>query len=167
MRERRASLPPPLPPRGTLADRVGPARRELRGAFRGTRDQAEKSTRAIVVGGGLAGLSSALVLAERGVRVTLIEREAQLGGRVGSYSERLPGGDTFQMERGFPAFFRHYYNLRAILQRVDPELSTLRPLVDYPVLGPDGAVYVLTDSGTAAVSPNTPPTSKVLKLTPK
>ena len=34
-------------------------------------------------------------------------------------------------------------------------------------VGPDGAVYVLTDSGTATVSPNTPPTSKLLKLTPK
>ena len=34
-------------------------------------------------------------------------------------------------------------------------------------VGPDGAVYVLTDSGASAVSANTPPTSKVLKLTPK
>src|ERR1700687_2428414 len=32
---------------------------------------------------------------------------------------------------------------------------------------PDGAVYVLTDSGGASMSPNTPPTSKLLKLTPK
>ena len=35
------------------------------------------------------------------------------------------------------------------------------------IVGPDGAVYVLTDSGTASVSPNTPPASKLLKLTPK
>jgi glucose/arabinose dehydrogenase len=34
-------------------------------------------------------------------------------------------------------------------------------------VGPDGAVYVLTDSGTANISPNTPPTTKLLKLTPK
>ena len=34
-------------------------------------------------------------------------------------------------------------------------------------VGPDGAVYVLTDSGTPTMSPNTPPTSKLLKLTPK
>ena len=33
-------------------------------------------------------------------------------------------------------------------------------------VGPDGAVYVLTDSGTPSVSPNTPPTSRLLKLTP-
>ena len=34
-------------------------------------------------------------------------------------------------------------------------------------VGPDGAVYVLTDSGTAVISDDTPPTSKLLKLTPK
>jgi glucose/arabinose dehydrogenase len=33
--------------------------------------------------------------------------------------------------------------------------------------GPDGAVYVLTDSGGAAISDNTPPTSKLLRLTPR
>jgi glucose/arabinose dehydrogenase len=34
-------------------------------------------------------------------------------------------------------------------------------------VGPDGAVYVLTDSGTASIGPDTPPTSKLLKLTPR
>jgi glucose/arabinose dehydrogenase len=34
-------------------------------------------------------------------------------------------------------------------------------------VGPDGAVYVMTDSGTANISPSTPATSKLLKLTPK
>ena len=34
-------------------------------------------------------------------------------------------------------------------------------------VGPDGAVYVLTDSGTAVIQDNTPATSKLLKLTPK
>jgi glucose/arabinose dehydrogenase len=34
-------------------------------------------------------------------------------------------------------------------------------------VGPDGAVYVLTDSGTGNPNPNTPWTSKLLKLTPK
>lgn len=135
----RASLPPPPPPRGTLADRLGTSRRELRGAFRGTREQADSGTRTTVVGGGIAGLSAALVLAERGVRVTLLEKGLQLGGRLASYPERLPSGDTFQMERGFPAFYRHYYNLRGVLRRVDPDLTILRPLADYPVLGPDGA----------------------------
>jgi glucose/arabinose dehydrogenase len=35
------------------------------------------------------------------------------------------------------------------------------------LVGPDGAVYVLTDSGTPSIGPDTPATSKLLKLTPK
>jgi len=34
-------------------------------------------------------------------------------------------------------------------------------------VGPDGAVYVLTDSGGSSMSAQTPPTAKLLKLTPK
>ncbi len=43
------------------------------------------------------------------------------------------------MERGFHAFFRHYHNVRALIRRVDPSLSILTPLDDYPLLGPGGA----------------------------
>jgi glucose/arabinose dehydrogenase len=49
----------------------------------------------------------------------------------------------------------------------EPLLTELRTRIRDVRVGPDGAVYVLTDSGTASVSPNTPPTSKLLKLTPK
>jgi glucose/arabinose dehydrogenase len=49
----------------------------------------------------------------------------------------------------------------------EPLLSEQRARIRDVGLGPDGAVYVLTDSGAAAVSPNTPPTSRVLKLTPQ
>ena len=34
-------------------------------------------------------------------------------------------------------------------------------------VGPDGAVYVLTDTGIGVITDDTPPTSKLLKLTPK
>ena len=49
----------------------------------------------------------------------------------------------------------------------EPLLMDLHARIRDVRVGPDGAVYVLTDSGTATVSPNTPPTSKLLKLTPK
>ena len=45
----------------------------------------------IVIGGGLAGLSSAVVLAEAGFRVRLLEKRPHLGGRAASYV--LPGGE--------------------------------------------------------------------------
>jgi isorenieratene synthase len=96
------------------------------------------SPHAIVIGGGLAGLAAATVLAERGVRVTVVEKERFLGGRAGSWDDHLADGTPFQMERGFHAFFRQYYSLRALMKRVDPELGMLRPLDDYPLLGPAG-----------------------------
>lgn len=100
--------------------------------------QAPHGTRAAVVGGGIAGVAAAVVLAERGLHVTLIEREEYLGGRAGAWTDHLSDGTPFEMERGFHAFFRQYYNLQALLRRVDPELDFLEPLDDYPIHGPDG-----------------------------
>ena len=45
----------------------------------------------IVIGGGLAGLSAAVALAETGYRITLLEKRPFLGGRATSYV--LPSGD--------------------------------------------------------------------------
>ena len=104
----------------------------------GAGPEADARLTAVVVGGGLAGVSAATVLAERGVSVVLAEREPVLGGRVSGWADRLSSGDPFTMERGFHAFFRQYYNLRALLRRIDPELSFLQPLADYPILGPEG-----------------------------
>ena len=101
-------------------------------------DRAPRGTTAVVVGGGIAGLAASCVLAERGVRVTLFEREPFLGGRAGSWPDTLIDGTPFQMERGFHAFFRQYYNLRNLLKRVDPCLDALRPTADYPLIGPGG-----------------------------
>lgn len=46
---------------------------------------------AIVVGGGLAGLTAALRLAERGVRVDLFETRTKLGGRATSFDDVRTG----------------------------------------------------------------------------
>lgn len=105
----------------------------------GARESVDGTASAVIVGGGLAGVAAATVLAERGVSVTVVERERYLGGRVGAWPDRWRDGTSFQMERGFHAFFRHYYNLRALLRRVDPTLSRLRRLDDYPIFGPGGA----------------------------
>ena len=135
----------------TLAERLGLGRREVPGAYRGSRERAEAGTRVVVVGGGIAGTSAACVLAERGVEVVLVEKELFLGGRLAASREHHPDGEPFLMERAFPAFFRHYYNLRSILRRVDPDLDSLRPIEDFPVLGPGGA------SESFANLPTTPP----------
>ena len=105
----------------------------------------------VVVGGGIAGLTAALGLAERGVRVTVLEREARLGGRVRSWPVELADGERGEMSRGFHAFFRQYYNLRAVLRRTDPTLERLRPLDDYPLVREGGG------HDSFAAIPRTPP----------
>ncbi|MEV1330313.1 FAD-dependent oxidoreductase [Micromonospora costi] len=88
---------------------------------------------ALVVGGGIAGMSAAVVLAERGVTVTVLEAASTLGGRLGAWPEPL-GDGVQQVEHGFHAFFRQYYNWRAVLRRIDPGLGFLRPVRGYPIL---------------------------------
>ncbi|MDM4721106.1 FAD-dependent oxidoreductase [Micromonospora sp. WMMA1363] len=88
---------------------------------------------AVVVGGGIAGMSAAVVLAERGVAVTVLEAAPTLGGRLGGWPELLPDG-TQMNEHGFHAFFRQYYNWRSILRRADPTLGFLKPVPGYPIL---------------------------------
>jgi len=106
----------------------------------GIHDRVRSPHTAVVAGGGLAGVAAAVVLAERGVSVVLAEREPYLGGRAGAWTERLGSGEPFEMERGFHAFFRQYYNLQALLRRIDGGLAFLEPLEDYPILGPGGQV---------------------------
>jgi isorenieratene synthase len=94
--------------------------------------------RVAVVGGGIAGIAAAVALAERGVQVQLLEREPQLGGRLRGWPTTLADGSTVTMSRGFHAFFRQYYNLRALLRRADPLGRALAPMADYPLADADG-----------------------------
>jgi carotenoid phi-ring synthase / carotenoid chi-ring synthase len=107
-----------------------------------SRLRADQSLDVTVVGAGLAGMAAAVSLAERGATVTVREAGPVPGGRLSSWSDQLSpaaGGGPFQMERGFHAFFRQYYNARALLRRIDPTLSFLRACDDYPLYGPNGA----------------------------
>ncbi|MEU4800352.1 FAD-dependent oxidoreductase [Streptomyces sp. NPDC023327] len=119
----------------------------------GSRFAPRDAPRAAVVGGGVAGLAAATLLAERGARVTLYEQGESLGGRLAGWRTRLADGSTATMSRGFHAFFRQYYNLRGLLRRTDPALARLTALPDYPLRHSGG----LTDS--FARIPRTPPLS--------
>jgi len=92
----------------------------------------------VVVGAGIAGLAAAAGLAERGVSVDVLERQSNLGGRVAGWTEHLDDGTETTNNRGFHAFFRQYYNLRALLRRSDPQLERLRAVEDYPLIDGQG-----------------------------
>ncbi|MDW5325440.1 FAD-dependent oxidoreductase [Plantactinospora sp. KLBMP9567] len=100
-------------------------------------ERVRRDTDALVVGGGVAGISAAVVLAERGVRVTVLEARPRLGGRLDTRPETLTDGTVAPVDHGFHAFFRQYHNLRAVLRRIDPALALLRPVPGYPVLHAD------------------------------
>ncbi len=57
------------------------------------------SRKVLVVGGGVAGISAALELAERGYQVVLCEAAAVLGGRLATPRLSTSAGD-FNVERG-------------------------------------------------------------------
>ena len=56
--------------------------------------------RVLVVGGGLAGLSAALELAERGYHVVIREASAELGGRLHTKRVEVEGVGQFRVEHG-------------------------------------------------------------------
>ncbi|MDE3128099.1 MAG: CoB--CoM heterodisulfide reductase iron-sulfur subunit A family protein [Gemmatimonadota bacterium] len=54
----------------------------------------DTTSRALVVGGGIAGLRAAIGLADLGLGVTLVERESELGGWAAGFGPMFPSGRT-------------------------------------------------------------------------
>ncbi|XP_070573119.1 carotenoid phi-ring synthase-like [Ptychodera flava] len=74
--------------------------------------------RVLVAGAGLAGLSAALELAERGYEVTIRESSDVVGGRLFAKPVvRL--NRTFPVEHGFHAWFHNYHTFKDIRRRLD------------------------------------------------
>lgn len=88
----------------------------------------------IVVGGGLAGITAALDLADAGARVTLLESRPRLGGATYSFSRGALTVDT-----GQHVFLRSYTAYRALLQRLGTaHLAPVQRRLTVPVLCADG-----------------------------
>jgi len=102
------------------------------------------------VGGGVAGMLAAASLAERGFDVELFEASDHVGGKLGSWEADVGGGRRMQVEHGFHAFFRHYYNLNDFLDRLDIRRS-FRPIEDYTILDGSGRAYGFADLHRAPI----------------
>ena len=88
--------------------------------------------RVAVIGGGIAGISAACNLAERGFEVHLFEKEHFLGGKVGSW-QFVSGAETLRTEHGFHGFFKQYLNLRNFMKKIGA-YKHLIPIDDYTIL---------------------------------
>ncbi len=121
-----------------LAGAVGyyQPRKELYNGGSSDGEGAERLAReknAVVVGGGLAGISSAIELARRGFRVTLVEASPSLGGKLTGWNlDAL--GERFPVEHGFHGFFDQYYNLNEMFAYAGVKSSVFDPAPGYPVL---------------------------------
>jgi monoamine oxidase len=88
----------------------------------------------VVVGGGLAGITAAIALAETGTRVTLLESRPRLGGATCSFSR---GGLT--VDNGQHVFLRCCTAYRGLLARLGMTGSvSLQDRFDVTVLRPGG-----------------------------
>ncbi|MER5913373.1 hydroxysqualene dehydroxylase HpnE [Streptomyces sp. NPDC001982] len=85
---------------------------------------------AVVVGGGLAGITAALALADAGVRVTLLEGRPRLGGLAFSFQR-----GELTVDNGQHVYLRCCTAYRWFLDRIEgTALAPLQDRLDVPVL---------------------------------
>ena len=78
----------------------------------------------IIIGGGMAGLSAGLHLAERGLQPLILEADEKfIGGRLAGGETIEVGGYSFRLEHGMHGIWSQYRNLQAMLAR-----HNLRPV---------------------------------------
>src|SRR6266545_1718325 len=88
----------------------------------------------VVVGGGLAGIATALAAADGGARVTLLEARPRLGGATFSFQR-----EGLELDNGQHVYLRCCRAYQSLLERLGVrELAPLQPRLDVPVLAPGG-----------------------------
>ena len=91
--------------------------------------EAEEGKRVAVIGGGLAGLSAAIHLAEKGLGVEVFERFDLLGGKLKGWDTLLPNkkeAGSQPVEHGMHGWWTHYRNFRKFFERARPKLVPVR-----------------------------------------
>jgi phytoene desaturase len=97
----------------------------------------------IIIGGGIGGLGTAALLAKRGHRVKLFEKNPKLGGRANVFTEK---GFTFDMGPSWylmPDVFEHFFELLG--EKVEDHLKLTKLSPSYRVFFPDDPDYPTVD----------------------
>src|SRR5262245_12500216 len=78
---------------------------------------------AVIIGGGLAGMTAALNLRREGMRVTLLEADKRVGGKAGSEKILNPLTNKGQVyeDHGYHIFPAWYVNTRHLLKELGCE----------------------------------------------
>jgi phytoene desaturase len=84
-------------------------------------------SRSIVIGGGIAGLASAALLARDGHEVTLLESRHELGGRAGRWESAGFRFDTGPSWYLMPEVFDHFFRLMGTTADAELDLVRLDP----------------------------------------
>ncbi|MEU6769988.1 hydroxysqualene dehydroxylase HpnE [Streptomyces sp. NPDC046759] len=109
----------------TMSDGARPAQAHGPGG-----DEGAAGRSAVVIGGGLAGITAALALADAGVRVTLLEGRPRLGGLAFSFQR----GDL-TVDNGQHVYLRCCTAYRWFLDRIEgAALAPLQDRLDVPVV---------------------------------
>ena len=103
-----------------------------------------------IIGAGLAGMSAAAYLAPRGFRVDIYEKDTFIGGKVGSWPVRFEDGYETNVEHGFHGFFRQYYNLRRLMDKIGASKYFI-PLSDYLIKTLDMGEFSFKNNDTSPI----------------
>jgi hydroxysqualene dehydroxylase len=94
-----------------------------------------------VIGGGFAGLSAATALAERGLRVTVLEARPTLGGRASAFTDPATGE---RVDNGQHVLVGGYHETFAFLRRIGTAQAVyLQPQLHIDVIDREGRTSTL------------------------
>ena len=85
----------------------------------------------IIIGGGIGGLAAACLLGKAGYRVTVLEKNSQLGGRAGQLKAKGFTFDTGPSWYLMPEVFEHFFSLMD--ERVEDHLRLIKLSPSYRV----------------------------------